>query len=1057
MPPLIEVKLLLNDTLNVSGIYDSGSNVSLINARLLKVQPKQNTSNTQRVNLKTINGAKKTKGMVKLKLKIYNIEKNIDVFIIDNEHFNYDFLIGLDCIKKFKLIQNEDLKIIQCNNVEEKQVISNGSDMTNERYSKNENSNITNVKIPDVLGDKSKTEIFIHSENLKQETEQIDVCEINFNENINLDGFEMLTNHLDAYQQSEIESLIDKYKPVFAKDKYDIGTVRDYEAHIDLIVDKYCYKRPYRCTPEDRREIEIQISKLLEKNLIEDSYSPFAAPVTLAFKKEDGRQTRLCIDFRELNKIVVPQSQPFPLIEDLMIKTVNCKYFSTFDINSAFWSIPLKIQDRYKTAFVTQEGHFQWTCLPFGLKTAPAIFQRILGNIIRKYELSSFTVNFIDDILVFSETFEEHLLHLTRLMEAILAEGFRLKLSKCSFANNYAKYLGHIIENNSIRPLKDYLTAVKNFPIPKTKKNIRQFLGKVNFHHKFIPHITIILDPLHNLLRKNVNFVWSEECQESFDKIKTLLCSEPILKIFDPKLPIKIYTDASIKGVGAVLKQEDRNGHSKPVAYFSKKLTEPQKKKKAIYLECLAIKEAVKYWQHWLMGKEFIVYSDHKPLENMNIRARTDEELGDLMYYLSQYNIKIKYNPGKSNQEADSLSRNPVLEPDDNTEDILKVVNLINLEDIKKDQSKNFNPNKDKLIFENQIYYKQNRGKKKIILSEEFSKTLIKDIHNTYCHLGRTQMINKITPIYTAKNITTNINKICDQCEICIKNKTRRKSKYGLLSHLGPAKRPFEIVSIDTIGGFGGSRSRKKYLHLLVDHFTRYAYIVTSKNQNSTDFIKLIKNVTQSYNIDLVLTDQYPGINSKEFKEFIKKLNIKIVFTAVDSPFSNGLNERLNQTLVNKIRCKINENDKKIAWTTIAQKCIEKYNETEHTVTKFAPKYLLEGENVNILPFELKSRCTEDDLRRDRILALENTLKSHNYNKKIFDLHRKEYNLEVGDRVYVENGNRLNRRKMDELRIGPYTILKKISNSIYEVDTGRNKAESNFYHITKLSPVFVRE
>lgn len=146
---------------------------------------------------------------------------------------------------------------------------------------------------------------------------------------------------------------------------------------------------------------------------------------------------------------------------------------------------------------------------------------------------------------------------------------------------------------------------------------------------------------------------------------------------------------------------------------------------------------------------------------------------------------------------------------------------------------------------------------------------------------------------------------------------------------------------------------------------------------------------------------------------------------------------------------------KKTAWTTIAQKCIERYNETEHTVTKFAPKYLLEGENVNILPHELKSRCAKEDLRRDRKLVFKNTIKSHNYNKKIFDLHREEYKLEVGDRVYVENGNRVNRKKMDELRIGPYKVLKKISNSIYEVDTGHKKTESNLYHITKLSPVLV--
>lgn len=228
----------------------------------------------------------------------------------------------------------------------------------------------------------------------------------------------------------------------------------------------------------------------MEKNLIEESYSPFAAPVTLAYKKEENKKSRLCIDFRDLNKIIIPQTQPFPLIEDLMVKTRNCKYFSTLDINSAFWSIPLRIQDRKNTAFVTQEGHFQWTCLPFGLKTAPAIFQRILSNIIRKHKMSEFAVNYIDDILVFSKTFNEHIQHLSKLLEAIITEGFRLKFSKCTFAANSVKYLGHIIENNSIRPLKDYLVAVKKFPIPETRKNVRQFLGKIHYYHKFVPNIS---------------------------------------------------------------------------------------------------------------------------------------------------------------------------------------------------------------------------------------------------------------------------------------------------------------------------------------------------------------------------------------------------------------------------------------------------------------------------------------------------------------------------------------------------------------------------------------
>lgn len=984
----------------MSGIYDSGSQISLINSRLIKVKEKKDNVNV--AYMKTVNGVKKTDGLITIKIKIFDLEEDVDVYVVQNEDFD-DFIIGLDMIKKFKLTQNEDLQI------EQKKVTNN------------------------------TTKTFT----------------INFNEHIETEEFVSMTDHLDIEKKNEIEKIIKEYKTIFAKDKYDIGSVRNYEAHIDLLVNRYCSKRPYRCTMEDKLEIEKQISMLLKNNLIEESYSPFAAPVTMAFKKGENRKSRLCIDFRELNKIVVPQAQPFPLIDDLIVKTRNCKYFTTLDINSAFWAIPLRMEDRSKTGFVTQEGHFQWTCLPFGLKTSPAIFQRILSNILRKHNLTGYTVNFIDDILIYSSTFEEHIRHIRNVLEAIIKEGFRLKLQKCTFASDSVKYLGHVIQNNSVRPLKDNLVSIRHFPTPKTQKNIRQFLGKINFYHEYIPRSAIVLDPLHNLLRKNEKFVWSEKCEESFNQIKNYLCSQPVLEIFDKDLPIKIFTDASLEGIGAILKQTQLDGKDKPVAYFSKKLNDSQKRKKAIYLECLAMKEAVKYWQVWLIGKQFTIYSDHKPLENMNIKCRTDEELGDLTFYLSQYDFTVKYIPGKENVEADCLSRNPVLESEDNKEELLKIVNLIQIKDIIEDQEKNDRiiENKQNLIHKNKIYYKKVKKDEKIILSEEFSKKLIKKLHEDLCHIGIRQLQKKISPIYTAKNLTKNIINICKTCEICIKNKSRCKGKFGLMSQLGPATKPFEIMSIDTIGGFGGSRSTKKYLHLLVDHYTRYAFIATSKTQNASDFIKLTKKVLETDEIGIILTDQYPGINSREFKHYLQENNITLIFTAVNTPFSNGLNERLNQTIVNKIRCRINEKNNKRTWTTVARECIQKYNETEHSVTGFAPRYLLDGTNVSILPNEIKTVQKEDKWIADRTLALENTIKSHKYNKKIFDRNRKILELEVGDSVYVENGNRLNRKKLDELIIGPFKILEKISNSIYRINTGNRKTESTLFHITKLQPV----
>ncbi|CAK9820260.1 hypothetical protein ANTPLA_LOCUS10518 [Anthophora plagiata] len=248
------------------------------------------------------------------------------------------------------------------------------------------------------------------------------------------------------------------------------------------------------------------------------------------------------------------------------------------------------------------------------------------------------------------------------------------------------------------------------------------------------------------------------------------------------------------------------------------------------------------------------------------------------------------------------------------------------------------------------------------------------------------------------------------------------------MSHLGPATKPFEIMSMDTIGGFGGQRSTKRYLHLLVDHFTRYAFISTSKTQNATDFIKLVQNVLETDEIGMILTDQYPGINSREFKEFQKNNNIKLIFTAVNAPFSNGLNERLNQTLVNKIRCRINEKEHNKAWTT-------------------------NGTNTSILPEELKEKVNNEDWIRDKEIALKRTKTSHDYNKKLYDKNKKPHEFNTDELVYIENGNKLNRKKLDNLRIGPFNIVERISNSIYKVKTGKKKSETSLFHISKLLPV----
>jgi len=769
----------------------------------------------------------------------------------------------------------------------------------------------------------------------------------------------------------------------------------------------------------------------------------------MVFKKEEGKRSRFCIDYKELNKIVVSESQPFPRIDDLTLSARNCKFFTKLDINSAFWSIPIRKKDRHKLAFVTHHGHWQWNCLPFGLKSAPAIFQRILSSVLRKKGLDKFTKNYIDDMLIFSKTYKEHIMHIKKTIRALREEGFKLNKKKCQFALREVTFLGHRIGNNLIKPINDNVIAIKNFPIPQTKKQVRQFLGKINFYLEYIPQHAILLDPLRNLLRKNIEFIWSKQCNSSFEETKKYLLSAPALAIFDEEAPIYVFTDASIEGVGAILKQPQEDKSLKTVFYFSKKLNKSQKTKKAIYIECLAIKETILYWQYYLIGKKFVIFTDHRPLENFNIKNSNDPQLIDILNYISQFDFDIVYNPGKDNIEADCLSRNPVLEPHENSENesVIKTANFVSIEEIKNDQKAIKIDNSCEI--KDEIMYKILKNKKKIWITEEFGISIIKQIHLEQGHIGVKQLILTLCNKIYFKNMHKHIKKVCKSCGTCIKNKTRVGCFKAPLSQLGPAEKPFEIMSLDTIGGFKG-KSTKRYLHLLVDHLTRYAYISTSKTQVANDFIKLVEKVENKNKIEIILTDQYAGINSAKFKQFTKKKNISLIFTAVDCAFSNGLNERTNQTLINRIRCKIYENNKK-PWPQIAQECTKEYNNTIHSSTGFTPNYLLTGIDNNFLPNELNEN-TNNNLEDNRKSAIQKSKEIHAQNKIYYDRHIKEIDYEVGDLVYIQNGNKLNRDKLDEVRSGPYKIKKKISNNIYLIDSRFRKNESNYFHASKLVP-----
>ena len=367
-------------------------------------------------------------------------------------------------------------------------------------------------------------------------------------------------------------------------------------------------------------------------------------------KKKDGSM-RLCIDYRELNKLTIKNRYPLPRIDDLFDQLKGAEYFSKIDLRSGYHQLKIKSEDIPKTAFRTRYGHYEFLVMAFGLTNAPAAFMDLMNRVFKKY-LDKFVIVFIDDILIYSKTAEEHAEHLRTALEILRKEKLYAKFSKCEFWLQEVQFLGHIVSREGIKVDPAKIEAIMNWERPKTPTEIRSFLGLAGYYRRFVQDFSRIATPLTKLTRKNEKFIWNEKCEESFQELKKRLVSAPVLSLPDDQGNFVIYSDASYKGLGCVLMQ-----HDKVIAYASRQLKPHEQKYPTHDLELAAIVFALKIWRHYLYGEKCEIYTDHKSLKyiftqkELNMRQRRWLEL------IKDYDCTIKYHPGKANVVADALSR----------------------------------------------------------------------------------------------------------------------------------------------------------------------------------------------------------------------------------------------------------------------------------------------------------------------------------------------------------------------------------------------------------------
>ncbi|GJT00092.1 putative reverse transcriptase domain-containing protein [Tanacetum coccineum] len=650
--------------------------------------------------------------------------------------------------------------------------------------------------------------------------------------------------------------IIRDFPEVFPNDLPGLLPPRQVEFKIELVPGAAPVARaPYRLAPSEMKELSNQLKELSEKGFIRPSSSPWGAPV-LFVKKKDG-SFRMCIDYRELNKLTVKNRYPLPRIDDLFDQLQGSSVYSKIDLRSGYHQLRIREEDIPITAFRTRYGHFEFQVMPFGLTNAPAVFMDLMNRVCKPY-LDKFVIVFIDDVLIYSKSREEHEEHLKIILGLLKEEKLYAKFSKCDFWLDSVQFLGHVINREGVHVDPSKIEAIKNWSTPSTPTEVRQFLGLAGYYRRFIEGFSLIAKPLTKLTQKNKKYEWGKEEEAAFQILKQKLCSAPILALPEGSEDFVVYCDASIKGFGAVLMQRE-----KVIAYASRQLKKHEENYMTHDLELGAVIFALRLWRHYLYGTKCVVFTDHKSLQyildqkELNMRQRRWIEL------LSDYDCEIRYHPGKGNVVADALSRKEREKPirvralvmtvyPDLSKRILKAqTEAMKNENVKAENLGRllkpiFEIRSDGIrYFDKRIWLPLFGGLRDLIMHES---------HKTKysIHPGSSKMYQDLKKLYWWPNMKAEIATYVSKCLTCAKVKAEHQKPSGLLQQPEIPEWKWEKITMDFVSGLPRTPNGYDTIWVIVDRLTKSAHFLPMKKTDS------MEKLTQLYLKEIVCRHGVP-------------------------------------------------------------------------------------------------------------------------------------------------------------------------------------------------------
>ena len=885
-------------------------------------------------------------------------------------------------------------------------------------------------------------------------------------------------NHLSEDDQAALFDVLKRHQVWPSPGK--LGQTHLVEHPIDVQGAQPIRQRPYRVPETKKQIIAREVEKMLLSNVIEPSASPWSSPVVL-LEKPDG-DYRFCVDYRKLNAVTKKDAYPLPRIDETLDALGNANTFTTLDLQSGFWQIPVREVDKDKTAFSTHNGHYAFNTMPFGLANSPATFQRLMDLVLSGLHWSHCLV-YLDDIIVFASSFEEHLKRLDTVLGRIASAGLTLKPSKCQWLKKSVKFLGHIVSDKGVTVDPAKVQSVKEFPFPQNKTDVRSFLGLTSYYRKFIKDYASRSKPLVDLTKKKRLFAWTSEAESAFMDLKQCLVSAPILRCPDFSSQFKLYTDACNYGVGAVLAQDAVDGEV-VIAYASRILKPSEIKYAVLQKEALAIVWALKHFYPYLYGRHFTIITDHRPLKWLKSMKAPNNLFARWISEIQGYDFDVIHRPGKLHGNADGLSRCPVkddvfvmstnslLTQQEEDEYAGRWIDFLTNGRLPADQDLARNMVRERenfVVGDDGLLYRRFKGKsckerRQLVVAKKQIGQILMKVHNHKLsgHPGFFRTYRKTQQKYYWPKMKSDIKRHLKHCDECAKFKLPKPAWKTPLKSISTS-RPLEIVAMDFVGPLPMSEKGNTYALVMVDHFTRWPVVYAVNNIEADTVAEKVQDFIHTYGCpENLLSDRGSHFTAELIKSLCKQMGVKKIYTCAFHPSSNGLNERLNGTLFQGVKMYVSK--RPTTWDIHLDALVFAYRTTPHSITQYTPAFLMYGRELTSPldmnpPTNLYTTDPIKEMQNERRIAYETikdlTSKEQQRQKKLHDKNLRKIQLQVGDRVWLRDYivKKGTSKKFHQPWKGPYEISQVVGENNVDLRMGKKIKRVNIEQIKKAEEI----